>query len=189
MKRGMGEWFDGYAGEPVLFLDDFYPITTVHADFLLGVLDKYYCRMQVKGDSCLAEWKHVIITCNIDPQSWFKVNGQLQIPFEKYKAVLNRIHRFTMFEGDSHRQEEANIPIPYVYESDSDSQEGEIDYCPAAPPSFQERRQEEEEIEEDPAILHAREFSARWIETSSESSRDDNDINHIMFEWSRDRRE
>lgn len=120
-KRGLAEWFDGYDAEPVLLLDDFYPTTRSDADFLLSVLDKYVCRVNVKGDTVVAEWRHVVITCNISPESWFKVNDQLQIPFEKYKAVLNRIHRITFFQGDSHRQEEDNVPEPFI-EADDDEQ-------------------------------------------------------------------
>lgn len=117
-KRGLAEWFDGYEGEPVLLLDDFYPTTRTDADFLLSVLDKYYCRVNVKGDTVMAEWRHVVLTCNVSPELWFKVNDQLQIPFEKYKAVLNRLHRITFFEGDSHRQDAANVPEPYIEEDD-----------------------------------------------------------------------
>lgn len=113
-KRGLAEWFDGYEAEPVLLLDDFYPTTRTDADFMLSVLDKYYCRVNVKGDTVVAEWQHVVITCNTNPETWFKVNDQLQIPFEKYKAVLNRIHRITFFQGESHRQEEENVPQPFV---------------------------------------------------------------------------
>lgn len=63
-----GQWFDGYTGQKTLLLDDFYgdlPYST-----LLKVLDRYPLQVPVKGGFVYAQWTHVIITSNREPQQW-----------------------------------------------------------------------------------------------------------------------
>jgi len=62
-------WFDGYRGEKVLLLDDYYGWIK-HGD-LLTILDGYPYRCQVKGSFCNAQWTTVVITSNKPPQEWY----------------------------------------------------------------------------------------------------------------------
>lgn len=111
LKCGMGNWFDGYDGQPVIVFDDFYPKTNEDAEMLMYACNKRYYRAPVKGGSVLAQWHHVVIICNTDPRDWFKdeATGQFCVPYPKRKALLDRFRRTTHFVGQSHR---ANDPDP-----------------------------------------------------------------------------
>lgn len=62
-------WFDGYEGEEVLILDDFYG--WIKYGELLTILDGYPYRCQTKGGSVWARWSKVIITSNKPPADWY----------------------------------------------------------------------------------------------------------------------
>ena len=57
-----GEWFDGYNGEQVLVLDDYYG--DLPYSQLLRVLDRYPLRVPIKGGFVAANWTTVLITSN-----------------------------------------------------------------------------------------------------------------------------
>lgn len=63
-------WFDGYEGEKILVLDDFYGNIKYH--YLLRLLDIYPCRCEVKGSFTWADWDMVYITSNQSPNAWYK---------------------------------------------------------------------------------------------------------------------
>jgi len=57
------KWWDGYDGEKTLVIDEYnnqIPITK-----LLGILDGYQLRLEIKGSFTYANWDKVIITSNI----------------------------------------------------------------------------------------------------------------------------
>jgi len=62
-------WFDGYRGERVLLLDDYYGWIK-HGE-LLTLLDGYPYRCQLKGSFTWAQWTTVVITSNKPPQEWY----------------------------------------------------------------------------------------------------------------------
>lgn len=63
-------WWDGYMGEEVLLLDDFYGWIRWH--FFLSVLDRYPLRLPIKGGHTYANWKVVLITSNKPPEQWYE---------------------------------------------------------------------------------------------------------------------
>jgi len=64
------QWFDGYDGEELLLLDDFTPAAVGFRE-LLQWLDIYKHSVQTKGSMVNAAWRHVIITSNSHPDSWY----------------------------------------------------------------------------------------------------------------------
>lgn len=70
LDAGNRVWWDGYMGEDVLLIDDFYG--WIKYGFLLNVLDKYPLRLEVKGGFTWANWTYVFITSNAHPQDWYK---------------------------------------------------------------------------------------------------------------------
>lgn len=66
-------WWDGYHGENVLLIDDFYG--WIKYGQLLNVLDGYPFRCEVKGGFCWAKWTIVYLTSNRHPSTWFKQMG------------------------------------------------------------------------------------------------------------------
>lgn len=97
-------WFDGYAGEEVLIIDEFYG--WIMRDVLQRVVDRYPLVVQTKNGSCQFVAKRVIITCNVPPRMWYPNVGlggmkrRLEAPigFVFYKAVNDH----NMFEKEQY---------------------------------------------------------------------------------------
>lgn len=65
-------WFDDYAGEKVLLLDDFRGGNSVSLHNLLKYLDgRPKQQLQVKGSHLYALWDVVVITSNTEPADWY----------------------------------------------------------------------------------------------------------------------
>lgn len=62
-------WFDGYYDQKTLIIDDFYG--WIKWGELLTLLDGHPYRCQIKGSSCWAKWKYVIITSNQPSKEWY----------------------------------------------------------------------------------------------------------------------
>lgn len=78
-------WWDGYAGEGRLIIDDFYGWIQHHV--LLRVLDVYPMRLDIKGSTTYAAWTEVFITSNKHPREWFN-----KYPWDADDALQRRIH-------------------------------------------------------------------------------------------------
>lgn len=57
------EWWDGYCGEKVILFDDY--SNDIKINRLLRLLDKYKCRLPIKGGFTWANWDKVFITTNL----------------------------------------------------------------------------------------------------------------------------
>lgn len=79
-----GVWFDGYAGEDVILLDEY--DSQIPLAKLIPLLDPYPLRCEFKGGHANAEWTTVIITSNTSPATWYKF-GQDQ---PRVAALLRR---------------------------------------------------------------------------------------------------
>ncbi len=64
-------WFDCYAGESCLVIDDFYG--NIRYSHLLNILDGHELLLPVKGSFIWANWTKVIITSNREPCDWYKM--------------------------------------------------------------------------------------------------------------------
>lgn len=84
-------WFDGYNGQDVLLMDDFYG--NVPISVMLKMLGGFPFRVQVKGSTVLAKWTKVYITSNTDPDTWYK-----NVPSEVLAAFKRRITDIIYFE-------------------------------------------------------------------------------------------
>ncbi len=80
-------WFDSYAGEVVLWLDDFDRGDVITSE-LLHVLDRYPLPIQTKGGTSFALWTRVYITANIPP------------PMSPADPLTRRIHEVKHFRED-----------------------------------------------------------------------------------------
>lgn len=67
----MGSWWDGYTGQDVLLLDDFYG--WIKHGQLLRVLDGHPLQLQIKGATTYAAWTKVYITSNKPPDQWYRM--------------------------------------------------------------------------------------------------------------------
>ena len=78
-----GEWWDGYNGQEVVIMDDFYG--WLKYDDLLKICDRYPYSVPIKGGYKEFISKQLIITSNVPPEKWYK--------FKDYDpaALLRRI--------------------------------------------------------------------------------------------------
>lgn len=88
------EWWDGYEGEEILLIDDFYGQVKVAR--MLHLLRGYQCRLPIKGGFRYAEWTKVYITSNTDPDAWYNVWEK--IPNDVRDAFFARVTRIEHIE-------------------------------------------------------------------------------------------
>lgn len=99
-------WFDGYAGEDILVIDEFsgeQPLA-----YMNRVLDRYPLTVEVKGGSVQANWTKAIITSNIDPANWYSQANGLNTP----ERIASLLRRLTWIHNPQNRQEASAIAIP-----------------------------------------------------------------------------
>lgn len=86
-----GEWFDGYSGEKVIVLDEFY--SWLSYDLTLRLCDRYQVKLPVKGSfvPCCAET--IVFTSNKDPREWWP-NVQDKSPWERRLREFGTIVHF-----------------------------------------------------------------------------------------------
>lgn len=86
--QGQGQtstWFDGYDGQRVLLIDDFYGWIPMHT--LLNYLDGYPLRLPIKGSFTYAKWDLVYFTSNREVSEWWKV----EFKEEEWEAFKRRL--------------------------------------------------------------------------------------------------
>ncbi len=80
----MGEWFDGYEGQSQALFDEFRG--QMKFGFVLKLLDRYRCRVQVKGGSCEFRATKIIFTSPKHPDMWYSNDG-----CDKISQLMRRI--------------------------------------------------------------------------------------------------
>lgn len=84
-------WWDGYDGESVICLDEFYG--GIKFSSLLRWLDGYQLRLKIKGGFTYAQWSKVYITSNVEPSQWYP-----NIVDERKNALMRRFSEIKKFE-------------------------------------------------------------------------------------------
>jgi len=87
-------WWDGYAGEKVILLDDFYG--WIKWGQFLVLLDGYQLGINIKGSTTMACWDLVIITSNNHPSTWYEKYFLYNTQFSRritlaYRVTLNEL--------------------------------------------------------------------------------------------------
>lgn len=87
------KWFDGYIDQDLL-LDDFTGAASkLSLSYLLQLLDRYDITVEIKGGYVPLMAKHIIITTNCHPSTWYKYEGRTM----QYYALRRRIHHIYCF--------------------------------------------------------------------------------------------
>lgn len=91
---GKLQWFDGYDGQDVVILDDYRASDSAYHD-MLRLLDRYPCRVPIKGS--YREWKPkvIIITSRYKPELTFNLSEKDDIA-----QILRRIDRVRDFQRE-----------------------------------------------------------------------------------------
>lgn len=82
-------WWDGYNGQDVLLIDEFYG--QIRLSNMLKILDGYPYRLAIKGGFTFAKWTKVFITSNECPRAWYKSDINID-------ALSRRINRITFLD-------------------------------------------------------------------------------------------
>lgn len=94
-------WFDGYTGQKILLIDEFYG--WIEWGRFLQILDKYKLQLAVKGSFTYSNWEKVYITSNKPPEMWY--------PDQDKTALYSRIDH----------EEEITAPISEIRKSNLDN--------------------------------------------------------------------
>ncbi len=88
-KDPTNKWWDGYIGQEVVLIDDFYG--SLRFNYLLRLLDRYPMRLEVKGGHTQMLAKKIYITSNAELEDWYS-NPSLNL--DALKRRITRVHRF-----------------------------------------------------------------------------------------------
>lgn len=89
LNTGAGTtWWDGYSGQPVLLMDDFYG-TGLQWKELLNILDIYPLQVQVKGSTTWVNYNKIYITSNTE---WFRWYPSI-LSSPQWKIQLGALYR------------------------------------------------------------------------------------------------
>lgn len=125
-----GEWWDGYEGQPVVVLDDYY--SDIRYQQLLRVLDRYPLRLPVKGGFVPAEYTTVLITSNalLDEQYPNQLGKRRQALYRRVHCVIAATHGFSAKDITNALEGPPNPPqvrTPQVTAHDTSSTPGRPD--------------------------------------------------------------
>lgn len=87
-------WFDGYDGEKVLLINEFYG--QARTAIMQQLLDNYRMRIEVKCDTTISAWDKIYITSNSHPRNWY--NDWENIPPKVENSFIRRINTIDEFK-------------------------------------------------------------------------------------------
>lgn len=90
-RSGSEVWFDGYMGQEVILVDDFYG--WLKWSFLLKFIDRYPQDLPVKGGFTPNIAKYIYFTSNADPASWYNYSDRII-----YEALTRRVDETILME-------------------------------------------------------------------------------------------
>lgn len=84
--KGSTSWWNGYDGQDVVILDEFYGWLSY--DDLLRLCDRYPLTVETKGSSVQMTATKIFITSNTNPEDWYK---RSTIPQQRWDAFIRRV--------------------------------------------------------------------------------------------------
>lgn len=98
-----GKWWDGYANQDNVIIDDFYGWLSF--DEFLRIADRYPCRVEVKGGFAEFTSKRIVITSNQAPSQWWRGDW---FKGEQLKALTRRLDVVCFYSAHSGLPHEIN---------------------------------------------------------------------------------
>lgn len=88
------KWWDGYAGETVVLIDDFNGKGQEHITYWLRVCDRYPLQVETKGGYVALAATHIIFTSNQHPDLWWYDNtdSEHRLAFLRRVTEIKEIH-------------------------------------------------------------------------------------------------
>lgn len=90
-----GEWFDGYDGHHNVIFEEFRGKEHISYGFLLTLLDRYECPVQVKGGTTEFIASKIVITSPTHPRWWYE-----NLPNDSIDQLLRRIDTLIDLDTD-----------------------------------------------------------------------------------------
>lgn len=84
-------WFDGYDGQSILLINEFYGQT--RTSIMQELLDNYRIQVETKGGTTVSNWDTIYITSNCHPREWY--SHWESIPFKVEESFIERITTIT----------------------------------------------------------------------------------------------
>lgn len=84
--NGQKFWFDGYEGQKVLLLNEFYG--QARTSLMQDLFDKYCQQFEIKCGHTISCWDHVYVTSNVHPRQWW--NSYENVPMSVQKSFIRR---------------------------------------------------------------------------------------------------
>lgn len=88
-------WFDGYTGQKVLLINEFYG--QCRTAVMQKLLDKYRMLVEDKGSMVTSNWDTIYITSNVHPSDWY--NSWQSVPLQVEKSFMRRITSIEFLEA------------------------------------------------------------------------------------------
>lgn len=88
-------WFDGYDGQKVLLINEFYG--QARTSVMQELLDHYRIQVETKGGTTVSNWDHIYITSNCHPDDWY--TGWSTIPDAVRDSFCERIKTVTQLKN------------------------------------------------------------------------------------------
>lgn len=84
-------WFDGYDGQKVLMINEFYG--QVRTNIMQELLDHYRIQVEKKGCTTVSNWDTIYITSNCHPREWY--SHWANVPEKVKQSFIERITTIT----------------------------------------------------------------------------------------------
>ncbi len=107
-KMSCNHWWDGYAGEKEVIIDD-YRTSMCTFDYLLRILDRYPMRVEMKGSTIALSATTFIITAPYRPEEMWNYKTE-----EAIAQLLRRISSIMFFRPDGSKQCLKSDEIVYI---------------------------------------------------------------------------
>lgn len=113
--KGRSQWWDDYASQEVVILDDFYG--WLPWDFMLRLLDRYPLLVETKGNHVKFQARKIVITSNSPPQAWYRnLQEKSQLNMDAIWRRLSIIRIFSVLPphspGSISSTGSSNLPVP-----------------------------------------------------------------------------
>jgi len=96
-------WFDNYAGEPIVLIDDF--SGSLRLVDTLRMFDRYPIQVPVKGDFVWWCPERIYVTSNVHPRNWYNYSTRA----DSYAALTRRFTKVIHFPDDKVYQTEEEV--------------------------------------------------------------------------------
>jgi len=103
-KAGDKLWFDGYAGQDTVLLDEFNG--QIHFRQLMALIDRYEMPEQVKGGFVQLQAHRWIFTSNVAPDKWYpKYDEHMALLFPTFRRRITKCYQFIRDVEESIKQQ------------------------------------------------------------------------------------